>query len=366
MGSIEDYRKQINDIDEEMARLFEQRMQVCRSIAEYKKEKALPIKDATRETELTKKSRSFISDREVEPYYISFLKNNIELSCAYQSRIINGMRVAYSGVPGAYAHIAAKRMFPGAELINFTNFEPAYRAAENGDVDCAVLPLENSYAGEVGAVMDLAFSGSLFINRVVGLEIEHNLLANEGAGVDKIKTVVSHPQALQQCDEYIKRHGFETLEYSNTARAAEFVKESGRADVAAIASEDTAELFGLKILEKNINTAKNNTSRFGVFSRSMSVPNADAKDDQCSFLLVFTVPHKAGALAMMLDIIGAHGYNIDNLKSRPMKGLIWQYYFYLEIEGNINRQEGQDMLHELGAISDRLKLVGAYSSDVVI
>lgn len=366
MGSIEEYRKQINDIDEEMARLFEKRMEVCRSIAGYKKEKALPIKDATRETEITKKTRAFIKDREIEPYYISFLKNNIELSCTYQSRLIEGMKVAYSGVPGAYAHIAAKRMFPGAELVMFSNFEPAYTAAEDGSVDCAVLPLENSYAGEVGAVMDLAFSGSLYINRVVGLEIEHNLLANEGAGVDKIKTVVSHPQALQQCDEYIRRHGFETLEYSNTARAAEFVRNSGRDDIAAIASEDTAELFGLRILEKNINTAKNNTSRFGVFSRSRSVPNAEARDDQCSFILMFTVPNEAGALAMMLDIIGSHGYNINNLKSRPMKGLIWQYYFYLEIEGNVNRRGGQDMLRELTAISDRLKLVGAYNSDVVI
>ena len=357
--------KLINVIDEQLAGLFEERMHICRKIGEYKKERALPVKDAARESAINAKSSSLIKDAEIEAYYIDFQKNNIKLSCALQEKVINGMKVAYSGVEGAYAYIAAKRMFPGAQLISYANFEPAYRAVEAGEADCAVLPLENSYAGDVGNVMDLAFSGSLFVNRVGELEIEHNLIVVPGTQLSDIRTVVSHPQALAQCDEYIKEHGFETREYSNTARAAAYVMEAKDPSVAAIASSDTAEIFGLEILEHKINTSANNTSRFAVFSRVQNRPPENDKNEKHSFIMVFTVPDEAGALAMTLDIIGAHGFNMKNLKSRPMKGLMWKYYFYVEGTGNINTQNGKDMLNELSVICSDLKLVGSYGSDII-
>lgn len=361
--SLEEYRKEINRIDRDMAKLFEERMQVVQKIGEFKKENGLPVKDAQRENVLAEKCREYIKDPEVEPYYISFLRNNIDLSCKLQEKIIKGMKVGYSGVPGAFAYIAAKRMFPEAELISYPNFGPVYNAAVCGDVDCAVMPIENSYAGDVGAVMDLAFSGNLYVNRISWMEIEHNLIGVEGAQLSDIKTVVSHPQALAQCDEFIKAHGFETREYSNTARAAEFVKTSNDKRVAAVASKDTAEIFGLKLLESCINTSKNNTSRFAVFSRSQNLPDENSPQSAENFMLMFTVPDEAGALAMVLDIIGAHKFNMKNLKSRPMKGLMWRYYFYVEAEGNISSENGQNMLREMSVLCDRLKLVGTYKSE---
>ncbi|MCF0120469.1 MAG: chorismate mutase [Oscillospiraceae bacterium] len=240
MTDLENSRNEINRIDAEMARLFEARMNVCRDIAAYKKERGLSVRDTAREADLIEKNRQLIGSAELEPYYVQFLRRMIDLSCDYQSRLLNGMRVTYCGVEGAFAYIAARRMFPEAELVPFPSFNEAYQAVERGEYDCAVLPLENSYAGEVGAVMDLLFSGSLYVNQVLDLPISHNLLAVEGADLGSIRTVVSHPQALEQCGNYIRAHGFETEAYSNTALAAKFVKEQGDISVAAIASRATA------------------------------------------------------------------------------------------------------------------------------
>ena len=363
MENLDEIREQINRIDDEMAKLFEERMRASEKVAAYKKERLLPIKDEAREKAVIEKGCEKIQNEALRPYYVDFQKRVMEISCAYQSNLIKGLRVGYSGVPGAYAYIAAKRLFPEAELVSYPNFEPAYEAAEKGEVDCVVLPFENSYAGEVGAVMDLMFSGDLYVNRVKNFDIEQNLLGLPGAQTGQIKTVVSHPQALAQCDAYIKEHGFQTMEYSNTARAVEYVKQQNDPALAAIGSEEAAQLFGLSVLDRKIHSIRNNSSRFGVFSRVKTLPPADVRDENSSFILMFTVPNKAGALATTLDIIGSHGFNMRNLKSRPMKGLMWEYYFFVEAEGNIAGEAGESLLREIGEVCAQLKLAGTFVNE---
>ena len=231
---------------------------------------------------------------------------------------------------------------------------------ERGEADSVVLPLENSYAGEVGTVMDLLFSGELFINQVLDLDISHSLLGVESATVDTVKTVVSHPQALHQCDDYIRRHGFNTESYSNTALAAEWVRQANDITLGAIASEEAAEIFGLRVLDRDINTAKNNTTRFAALSRTQNQLKNKGKREDENFVLVFTVQNDAGSLAQTLNIIGAHGYNMRTLRSRPMKNLSWKYFFYVEAEGSINTTNGREMLQELSATCAKLRLVGSY------
>ena len=363
MDDLQQIRQQITDIDEKMARLFEERMKACEAVAAYKKERGLPVRDPAREAAMTERYRAFIGTEAIESYYIPFLKNTIELSCRYQTRLNAGIQVAYCGVEGAFAHIAAKQMFPQSEPTAFKDFTDAYQAVESGEYDCAVLPLENSYAGEVGTVMDLIFSGELYVNRVLDLPVRHNLLVNAGATLDSVQTVISHPQALQQCSAFLRQNGLNTQEYSNTAAAAKFVKDSGDLTVAAIASEETAEIFGLEILRSDIQDVQTNHTRFAALSR---VPNravsGSVRDDE-NFILVFTVKNQAGALAQTLNIIGAHGFNMRSLRSRPMKDLQWNYYFYMEAEGNIHGENGRDMLRELSAVCARLKLVGTFCSD---
>jgi len=363
MNELDIKRKEINEIDKEIASLFERRMNCSKEVAEYKIKHSIPILDSTREQEVIKRNSEYIKDEVIKEYYINFIKSTMDISKNYQSRIINGMKVAYSGVEGAFAHIAAMRMFPNANYISYPSFTAAYEATVNGECDTCVLPLENSYAGEVGLVMDLVFSGSLYINQVIELEVVHNLLAKKGTELKDIKTVVSHQQAISQCLEYITKKDLKSIEAPNTAVAAKMVAESDDKSIAAIASIDTANLYGLEVLESNINSNYNNTTRFGAFSRCLNTENQTGKMGQ-HFILVFTVKNEAGALAKTLNIIGSHGFNMRNLRSRPMKELIWNYYFYVELDGNINSNEGKEMLRALNIFCDKLKLVGIYTHKV--
>ena len=211
--------------------------------------------------------------------------------------------------------------------------------------------------------MDLMFSGSLYVNQMIDLDVVHNLIACDGATKDSIKKVYSHAQALAQCAEYIHLNNFEEVEYPNTAMAAKMIAEKADPTIAAIASIETAELYNLNVIEKNINASRNNTTRFAAFSRVQNLPNRTAKMGE-HFILVFTVKNEAGALANALNIIGSHGFNMRTLRSRPMKELMWNYYFYVELDGNINTVDGSDMMMQLSSMCDRLKLVGAYTSRV--
>ena len=360
MNELNAARAEITRIDEQIALLFENRMRQVQKVADYKLQNGLPIRDPGREEALITRCRQLIKDPAIEGYYVEFLRQMIDVSCRYQETLVNGRSVAYCGVEGAYAHIAARKLFPEAQCRGFSSFEETYRAVENGDCDCAVLPLENSYAGEVGTVMDLLFTGSLYINQLLDLPIHHGLMACEGAEIGSIRTVYSHGQALRQCAAFIHSHGWETVECSNTAMAARQVREMNDPAAAAIASEETAELYGLKLLEGRINDSANNTTRFAVLSRSQNRPTRVGLKDNAGFILLFTGQNKAGALAQTLNIIGAHGYNMKTLRSRPMKDLQWNYYFYIEAEGNVANENGDLLLRELGALCARLKLVGIY------
>lgn len=356
-------RQKINEIDQEMARLFEQRMEEAKKIALYKIENALPIEDKNREKELIQKNSSLIKNLEIQAYYLDFLKNMITLSKRYQSKIMEGMKIAYCGVEGAFSYIASKKIFENQKTISFSSFTLAYQAVENGECDACILPLENSYAGDVGEVMDLLFSGTLYINHILNIDIVHNLIGLKHSSLEKIQTVASHPQALTQCKEYIEKHHYKTLEFPNTAIAAKKLSEMNDESIAVIASKDVVPLYDLKLLKSNINSNKSNTTRFAVFSKVLNELHFDVKMGE-HFILVFTVLNEAGALAKTLNIIGAHGFNMRTLRSRPMKELLWNYYFFVELDGNIYSQDGQDMIKELKSVCDCLKIVGTYYSHI--
>ena len=355
---LEEARREINEVDAQMAELFVRRMRAAEKVAEYKKEHALPILDTTREEQVVQSNAKLVEDETLREYYVNFIRNNMAVSRAYQSRLMEGMRVAYCGTEGAFAHIAAGKMFPNSIRVAYPDFVSAYRAVEKGECDTVVLPVENSYNGEVGQVTDLLFSGSLYVSEMADLAVSHDLLAIPGTRIEDIKEVVSHPQALAQCAEYIRNNVWNTAEYSNTALAAKYVAEKQDKAVAAIASEEAAEVFGLEVLARNINASRNNTTRFAAFSRVESRRHSQRMGEH--FILLFTVKHEAGALAKAIDIIGRYGFNMRTLRSRPMKDLLWQYYFYVEAEGDVYTEAGEWMMRELGFFCDRLKLAGTY------
>ena len=277
-------------------------------------------------------------------------------SRAYQYRMQSGLKIAYSGVPGAFAHIAAGRIFPDASRVPHSDFKAAYNAVVNGECDAAVLPIENSYAGEVGQTIDLIYSGGLYINGIYELEIHQNLLGLADATIEDITRVTSHAQALSQCHDYIQFRGFNTEEANNTAAAAKTVAKMQDKSLGAIASLETANIYGLKVLETNINKSGENTTRFAVLSKvCASTPS------HTNSVLMFTVKNEAGSLAKAINIIGKYGYNMTALRIRPLKKHSWQYYFYIEIDGITNTEKGCDMLEELGHVCDKLKVAGSYA-----
>lgn len=362
MTELEKARKIISETDKQMVKLFEQRMDAAKMVAHYKKEHGLQVDDLTREEQLISANCSLIKNEDYKPYYVNFLRSTIDVSKAYQHRLLDGMRVAYSGVEGAFANVVAKRIFPDANCVGYPDFKLAYRAVEDGECDCVLLPIENSFNGDVGKVMDLAFFGSLCVNGLYEADIVQNLLAVNGSSIDEIKQVISHPQALGQCASYIEKHGFETIEAVNTAVAAKQVAEMGRQDIAAIGSDEAAEKFGLKKLESHINESNTNTTRFAVFSRTAKAPSHTDEH----FIMLFTVNNAAGSLGRAVSVIGEYGFNLRALKSRPTKELIWDYYFYAEGEGNINSGKGKEMLEALSKCCSNLKILGSFEKEIKV
>ena len=361
MNDLQNARRTIEKIDAEMAELFEKRMKAAETVAEFKKENALPIEDKKREAELTAKNCEFVSF-EYRPYYESFIGNVMDVSKKYQKRLLEGMKIAYSGVEGAFAHIATMRIFKCGEAVSCPDFDSAYKAVEDGECDCAVLPIENSYAGDVDRVLDLAFHGKLSVSGIYDMPLGQSLLAKPGTNMEDITEVRSHPQALSQCMPYLREHGWKLIQAVNTAVAAKSVAEGERNDIAVVASKDAAELYGLKILQEDINENKKNTTRFAVFTRSEC--KVTPKDEH--FLIMFTTKNEPGSLGGAIAVIGEYRFNLRSLKSRPTGNANWEYYFYAEGEGNIDSLDGRKMIHDLKKLCENVKILGSFSDEKIL
>ena len=270
---------------------------------------------------------------------------------------------------GAYAGIAAAKIFPKAELKSYSSFRQAYEAVVKKECEYAVLPIENSYAGEVAQVTDLLYGGNLKIVGIFELPIVHNLLGIEETNLNQIKTVYSHPQALDQCSEYIYNHGFEKRVATNTALAAKEVALLKDPTVAAIASKETAEIYGLKVLERAINESESNTTRFVVLSAGKDPDSKEQREifkRKEAFTLILIVKNEAGAVARAITTIGDFGFNMRTLRSRPQKTLLWSYYFYVEGEGDLSSIKGVEMLRALEENCESVKVLGNYPADVIL
>lgn len=360
MDKLSSAREIINNCDKEMAELFQKRMQAVQEVARVKKEKGIPVFDKEREQEVINKNTSLIDDISLRPYYINYLESVMDISKKYQYKILEGAKIAYSGVEGAFAYIASSKIFKSANLVSYPNFKSAYESVEKGECDSVVLPIENSFEGEVGQVSDLMFEGSLYVNGIYDLSVTHNLVGVKGATLNDIKTVISHPQALMQCKDFIQKHNLKTIGSENTALSAKEVFERNDKSIAAISSKECASLYDLDIIEGHINTSYTNTTRFAVFSK---VQNENLKSKTPSFILLFTVNDEPGALSKAINIISKFGFNMNVLRSRPIKKTNWQYYFYTQSRGDILGSFGKMMLTELCEYASKVKVVGVFDNE---
>lgn len=268
---------------------------------------------------------------------------------ALDNKGIDNPRVGYQGVLGSFSEEAAHNYFSQCEeMTRYDEFEEVFEAINKGEIDYGVLPIENSYTGEVLDVYDLVNKYNLYIIGEEIIKVRHNLVGIPGARLEHIKEVYSHPQAFGQSKVFLKEHKYMTaIPYANTAMASKFISELADKTKAAISSERAAALYGLDILAADINTNDNNSTRFIVLAKNMKV---SAECDKVS--IVFTTQHTSGALYQVLSHFAYNGVNLLKIQSRPIKDKSWHYFFFVDLEGNL---EDANMLIALGKINAESK-----------
>ena len=374
---LHDLRKEIDAIDDELVKLFTQRMEVSAKIAGYKKEKSLPIFVPAREREkladVAKKAGPEMANYTRVLYSMLF-----ELSRGHQNKLNGNVSALYDeitraiestpklfpqapmvacqGVEGAYSQIAAEKIFKSPFIMYFKNFEGVFTAIEKGLCQYGVLPLENSTAGSVKKVYDLMIQHNFSIVRTFRLKIDHNLLTKPGTKLSDIKEIYSHEQAINQCSEFLQTlSGVTIVPVANTAIAAEMVSQSDRKDIACLSSRNCMELYNLECLASSIQDKGNNHTRFICISKNLEIyPGSD----RTSIMMV--LPHRPGSLYKFLARLYALGINVTKLESRPIPDRDFEFMFYFDLETSIYSEEFVQLMCELEDLCEEFKYLGSY------
>lgn len=369
---LSDIRKEIDEIDSELLKLFLRRMEAAGKVAMVKKRDGLPISNPAREEEILdafeREGGEFGSGAR------TLLASLIDISCAYQQMllygedgklrkrlmtagsILKGSKIACQGTVGAYSHLAARQFFgEETEPMFFAKFQDVVDAVTDGYADFGVLPIENTTAGAVNDVYDLLTRHGFYIVGETDVDINHCLLAPKGASMADIKEVYAHPQAIAQCARYLQRHGLESNEYSNNAVAAQHVARWNDKTKAAIASKVAGTQFDLDILEEGIQDIDGNQTRFIIISKQLVI-----RDGADKISLTFSLPHQTGSLYRVLSRFSASGMNISKIESRPLKGQNFQYRFYLDFNGNVHDERVSALLCSLSTEMSHFRFLGNY------
>lgn len=375
---LEDLRKEIDLVDDEIAKNYAKRMKLIEQVVSAKAEEKVATFDPERERKiLLRVTEDAPSEQKV--YYKRVFETIMETSKAYQTvnanhlsgigndikTILNGgmldfpvnAKVACQGVVGSYSSIATDKLFALADISYFKNFEGVFSAVEKGFCKYGLLPIENSYAGSVNQVYDLMKEHKFYIVKSVRLSISHNLVVNKDTKISDIKEIISHEQALSQCRKYLEKFpNVKITAVSNTAIASRMVKESGRIDVAAISSRECAEIYGLKILENNIQDSQDNYTRFILITKNMEFYKGAKK-----ISIMTTLPVNApGSLNKLLSKFANLGINLTKLESRPLVGAGFEFMFYFDFMCDISDKGVQNLLTELDNSTEQFTFLGAY------
>ncbi len=389
---IQESRAEIDALNRELVEKFCRRMDIAADVADYKREHGLPVFDRTREREILA-DMAELAGEDYRYYAKIFFTVMMDLSKARQSALLamsqdescppdsrsapistrveraitaassavfpDGGLVACQGVEGAYSQIAADRLFPLPRIRYFSTFGDVFEAVEHGDCTFGVLPIENSTYGTVNEVYDLMQRYHFSIVRSVKLRIDHRLLAKPGAKLENIRAVYSHAQAIGQCRRFLDAHPeMETHVCRNTAEAAAIVARMDRDDVAAIASESCASLYGLAQIADGatIMNAGRNDTRFICITKDLTIYPGATK-----ISLMLTLPHEPGSLYATLAKFTAQGVNLTKLESRPMEGRDFDMRFYFDFEASPAEPRIRALLADLERSSETFAFLGGYS-----
>ena len=370
-------REDIDKIDRELVELFCRRMETASGIAEYKRESGMAVYDPIREREKLAAVANMAEDG-MDSYIKQIYSLLFEVSRDYQSKLLGrstdlynkindaiantpnlfpqSPRVACQGTEGAYSMTAAEKLFKTPQIEYVKTFADVVRAVETGYVKYGVLPIENSTAGEVSAVLKLLESHDVYIVRAARCKIEHNALVNPGVKLSDIKEVISHEQAINQCSKFIESLGNVKITYAaNTAVAAKYVHDSGRNDICAISSKHCANLYGLSAIERDVQNTDNNYTRFVCISKNIEI--YPGSDKTTVMLITNNTP---GSLYRVLSRFNALGINLTSIVSRPIEGRDFEFRFFFDFDTSIYAEEFANLMQTLDGCCEVFHYLGSY------
>lgn len=373
---LQEIRGQLDEIDSQLVALFERRMTLCGSVAEFKLGTGKAVYDGEREKQKIAAVTALAGDdfnrQGVEELFsqIMTISRRLQYSLltahgqeapigfqCVKELPCEGARVVYQGVEGAYTHAAALQYFgTGADLYHVDQWELAMKAVCDGEADFAVLPIENSSAGMVSDNYDLLAHYDNYIVGETFLPVNHVLLGLPEAEPEDIRTVFSHPQGLMQCSHFLNEHReWKQVSVSNTAVAAQKIVQDQDITQAAVASGIAGKMYGLKALNGQISNQKGNTTRFIIMSKTPYYREGASKISIC-----FELPHKSGSLYNLLGNIIYNNLNMFMIQSRPIPDRTWEYRFYVDIEGNLNDPSVKNAIRGIIEEAESMKILGNY------
>ncbi|HBF44713.1 MAG TPA: bifunctional chorismate mutase/prephenate dehydratase [Clostridiales bacterium] len=375
MEELQNLRTKLDKIDKQLTSDYVKRMEVCSEIGKIKKQTSKNVEDISREEKVLYNVLSDVKD-ELKPYVKEVYKTIFSTSKAYQREVSQTdgefvkkikeaikneksdlemtATVACQGVEGANSHTAVKKFIQVPSVSFFKNFDGVFSAVDKGFCKYGVLPIENSTAGSVLEVYDLITKHNFYIVKSLKLKIEHCLASVHGASLESVKKVTSHAQALRQCSEFIKANKLSEEESSNTGVSAKLVAESNDTSLATICSPECAELYGLKILKRNIQNQSNNYTRFILIAKDLIVLKGSDKVS-----IVVSLAHKVGSLSELLNKFSLAGLNLTKIESRPQNS-DFEFLFYLDFSGDITSEKVLRLLNELEYSSQYFEFLGSY------
>lgn len=365
-------REAIESSDRRILEELHKRMEIVEDVAAVKLDAAIPLRDRLREDKVLERVRSLAVEIGLDPHEIERLYRLVmEMSIARQQDHIRSrsqvpLRVAYQGVEGSYSHLTAQKRYRhrsgGVLLEGCDTFREAVERVRGGKSDLALLPIENTTAGSINDTYDLLGEGDITITHEVVSHIQHCLLGLQGSSIEGLKLVMSHPQGLAQCESFFQAHPHIStkVEY-DTAGAARKVKEGGDPSVAAIASESAASVYGLEILSREIQTQKDNFTRFVEVAREAA---ACPEGVPVKTSLLLELGHESGKLGTVLEVFSGHGVNLTKIESRPVLGKPFQYRFYLDFEGHQASEPVSAALGKIESMVATLRVLGSYPRDL--
>ena len=349
---LDDLRAKIDEIDARIVELVGERVKFAEEIGRGKQEQRRLVEDIERERRVLEHVRSIARSQNIEQSDIENIYEQIIVAC----KRIQGVNVAFQGESGAYGEEAAFRYFGSSIKVSpQESLEEVFKGVERGDVQFGVVPVENSLEGIISRVYDLLLESTLMVCGEIELRVIHCLIAGMETGLDTIRRVYSHPQALAQCRNFLKHLNCELIPTYNTAASVKMIKEKGMPDMAAIGSARAAEIYGMKVIAQEIEDNPNNFTRFFILSREDSPPSGNDKTS-----VIFSTKDRPGALYESLKEFAARNINLTKLESRPTRQKPWEYNFYLDFEGHREDKLAREVLEGLGKNAIFLKVLGSY------